>query len=214
MGVLLYLPVIERPDTLGPETYEEREDTEEKAVIADPVDDKCLLARVGRGIFPEPEADQEVRAEAHAFPPDEHEKEIVRGHEDQHHEDKEIEVREVAGVAFVTVHVSNGIDMDQEADAGHNEAHDDGKRIDPEAHRRVEFTGRDPVEDVEFKDALFRRQLKKLEKNRNRNNEGGKKGETGNPGNNRLRQLLAEESVDEKADRREYWYQPDVINHV
>ncbi len=157
MGILLYLPVIERPDTVGPKAHEQQENTEKKTVVADPVDDKGLLAGIRGRVFPEPETNKQIRAKAYTLPPDEHKKDIVRRDKDQHHENKEVEVREVARVAFVVVHVAHGIDVDQETDACHDEAHDDRKRIDPEAHRRVEFTGRDPVEDVAFKDALFRR---------------------------------------------------------
>ena len=81
----------------GSEGHEDQEDGQQKPVIADPVDDEGLLAGVGGRFLLIPEADQEIRTEPHPFPADEHEEKIVGRNQDEHEEDEEVEVGEVAG---------------------------------------------------------------------------------------------------------------------
>ena len=63
------------------------------------VDPEGLLARVGRRFLQEPEADQQVAAQAHAFPADEHHDQVRGQHQRQHEEHEEIQVAEEAAVA-------------------------------------------------------------------------------------------------------------------
>ena len=105
MGVLLQLPEVEGPDTVGTQGDKEQEHTQKEAVVADPVDDEGLLPRVGRAVLLVPEADEQVRAEAHTFPAHEHEEQVVRGHQGEHHEDEEVEIGEIAGKPLILVHI-------------------------------------------------------------------------------------------------------------
>ena len=83
----------------APEGLPDQEHGDQEAEVPDPVHDEGLLARVGIGLFGEPEADQEVGAETDAFPPDEHHREAGAQHQDQHECDEQVEVREVPRVA-------------------------------------------------------------------------------------------------------------------
>ncbi len=92
------------------------------AEVAHPVDQKGLLARVrvvAVGVIPpvEPEANEQVRCQAHAFPAHEHAQEVIAEHQDEHGEDEEIQVNEEALVALILVHVLGGIDVDQRTHA-------------------------------------------------------------------------------------------------
>ena len=64
------------------------------------------------------EADQQVRAESHAFPADEHQDIVVREDQRQHGEHEQVQVPEEAVVTAFVGHVSSGIDMDEQADSG------------------------------------------------------------------------------------------------
>ena len=66
------------------EGRKQQQHAEDKAEIADAVDDERLLAGVGGRLFAEPEADEEVRTEADPFPADEHHQEARAEHEHEH----------------------------------------------------------------------------------------------------------------------------------
>ncbi len=49
------------------------------------------------------------------FPAHEHEQEVVGGYQDQHVEDEEVQVGEIAAETELSVHISDGIDVDDES---------------------------------------------------------------------------------------------------
>ena len=112
--------------------------SEDEASVADAVDDESLVGRVARGLTVEIETDQQVRAQAHAFPADEKQDVVVRQDEREHGEHEQVQVSEEAVVAAFVRHVSGGIDMDQHAHASDEEQPDRGKRIEQEAEVGVE----------------------------------------------------------------------------
>ena len=57
--------------------------------------------------------DQEIRTETHSFPTDKHQQEAVTENQNQHEEDKKVEVGKKTIVARLPLHVSDGINMDQ-----------------------------------------------------------------------------------------------------
>ncbi len=69
---------------------------QQKAEIADAVDDKGLAAGIGVIVILIPEADEKIGTEAHAFPADEHHEKIVRRHQEEHGKDEQIQVNEKA----------------------------------------------------------------------------------------------------------------------
>ena len=103
------------------------EDADEEAEVADAVDDEGLFAGVGGGVALEVEADEQVGRETDALPADKHEQEVAGEDQDGHEKEEEIEVAEVARVAGVVAHVADGVDVDEEADAGDDEQHDQRK---------------------------------------------------------------------------------------
>src|SRR2546429_257112 len=115
---------------------------------ADPVHEEGLLSRRGVLRLLVPEADEEIGTEADALPADEEKGEIVREHEDQHRGGEEVEVGEVAREAAVPVHVTNRINVDQEADAGDDERHDWREGIQAEPRLGAERPGDDAGVDV------------------------------------------------------------------
>jgi hypothetical protein len=126
------------------------EHPEQEPEVPDAVDDECLLAGVGRVLAVVVVADQEIGAEAHAFPADEQEQEVLGEDEGQHREHEEVQVREVAGVAglgLVVPHVADGIDVDPEPDESHETRHQRGQGIETEREVGGKAAGGDPGSD-------------------------------------------------------------------
>ena len=111
---------------------------EDEAGVADAVDDEGLLARVRGRLAQEVESDQQVAAQPHAFPADEQQQVVVGQHQRQHGEHEQVQVAEEAVVAALVRHVADGVDVDQEADAGDHQQHHRRERIEQHAPLRVE----------------------------------------------------------------------------
>jgi hypothetical protein len=126
------------------EVRDEQEHREEKAEVADTVDDEGLLACVGGGVLAEVEADEQVGGEANALPADEEQEEIRGEHQNQHEEHEEVQVGEEAPVALLMRHVADGVDVDEEADAGDDSEHDEREVVDGESEVGVEAGDGDP----------------------------------------------------------------------
>ena len=113
----------------------DQEHAEDEAPVADAVGDERLLAGVRRALLLVPVADQQVRAEADAFPAHEHHQEVVPQHEHEHEEAEQVQVAEEArhAAARLVGHVGRRVDVDQRADAGDDQDHHPGQRIEAEA---------------------------------------------------------------------------------
>ena len=77
-----------------------------------------------------PKPDKEIGTETHTLPTDEEHKKIVPHYQQEHEEDKEVQVNEKTNHPFIVPHIAERIDMDQEADAGDDEQHHRGQGID------------------------------------------------------------------------------------
>ena len=81
-------------------------------------------------LLAEPEGDEQVGAQAHALPAEEHEQVVVRQDEDEHGEHEEVEVGEEPVVALVVLHVADRVVVHEHADRAHDEQHDRRERVD------------------------------------------------------------------------------------
>ena len=113
---------------------EEDEDPDQEPEIPDPVDDERLAPRVGLLLVGEPEPDQQVAAEAHALPADEHRDQVVAEDQGEHRGDEQVQIREVAPIPGILVHVPDGVDVDEESDAGHHQGQRSGQPVERERH--------------------------------------------------------------------------------
>jgi hypothetical protein len=118
---------------------EDQEDAEDEPPVADAIGDERLPAGVGGGFLLVPIANQEIRAEADALPAHEHHQEVVSQDEHEHEETEQVQIAEEAGdaAAGLVGHVGGRIDVDQRADAGDDEDHHPGQRIEPEPPRHL-----------------------------------------------------------------------------
>ena len=126
------------------EVRDEQEHREQEAEVADAVDDEGFLAGVGGGVLREVEADEQVGGETDALPADEQQQEAGGEHQHQHEEHEEVEVGEEAPVALFVRHVADGVEVDEEADAGDDAEHDEGEVVDGEGEVDVEAGDGDP----------------------------------------------------------------------
>ena len=97
---------------------------EDHARVANPVGDESLVRRRRCRVLQEVEADQQVRAQAHALPADEHEYVVIPQDERQHGEHKQVQVAKEPVVPALVRHVSNRVNVDQHADAGYEQQPD------------------------------------------------------------------------------------------
>ena len=91
-----------------------------------------------------------VRTCAHAFPTKEGQQQIVAQHQHEHGEHEQVEVDEELREVGVAMHVADGVEVDERADAGDEQRHGDRQWIgqEPEAHRQV--AGGNPLEQREL----------------------------------------------------------------
>ena len=85
--------------------------------------------------------DQQVGGRAHERPPDDQDHEVRRQDQQQHREDEEVQVGEVARVAAVAAHVGDRVEVDQERHARHHEAHEHRQRVDQDREVDAEVGG-------------------------------------------------------------------------
>ena len=116
----------------------DHEDRQHEAEVADPVDDERLLGRRGRARPAEPEADQEVAAQAHRLPEHEQQQEIVRQHQHAHREHEQRNLGEEPREAGVALHVPRGEHRHQEAHERDHREHHRGHRVGLDVDANVE----------------------------------------------------------------------------
>src|SRR5439155_14946251 len=97
--------------------------------IAYSINDEGFLAGRCGGIAQEKESDEQIRRQSHAFPADKHRQIIVRKHQRQHEEHEKIQVGEEPVKSILFPHVADGVNVNEEANSGHNQKHDQRKLI-------------------------------------------------------------------------------------
>ena len=127
------------------EGSEHDHDGDGHAHVTDPVDHERLLGRSCGHRLVLPEADQQVRGQAHTLPADEEHQVVVGQHQQQHRGDEEVEEGEEAAPALVMGHVADGVDVDQAADAGDQQHEDDRELVDQQPDVDLPDPAGDPV---------------------------------------------------------------------
>ena len=94
--------------------------------------DGCFVG----AFFFEPESDQEIGTDAHDFPADEEQQDIVGDDQGEHGAGEKRNQREEARLTRVVSHVADGINEDHQNGDGHHDQHDHGGRIDQNAHEK------------------------------------------------------------------------------
>src|SRR5207302_9551440 len=98
----------------------------------------CLVGGVTGRLAMEIKTDQQVRAEAYAFPAYEQHGVVIGQDQCQHGEHEEIQIAEEAVIAAFMRHVTGGVDVDEHADASDKEEPDAGERVEQDSNLRIE----------------------------------------------------------------------------
>src|SRR5258706_11949180 len=77
-------------------------------------------------------SDQQIRTESYTFPPDEHQRVVVRQDQRQHGEHEQVHVSKEAVIAAFVRHVSSGINMDQQPHASNKQQPNGGEWVEQE----------------------------------------------------------------------------------
>ena len=149
-------------------------------------------------------ADQQVGGETYALPADEHQQEVLRQHQRQHEKHEEVEVGEETPVSLFVRHVADGVDVDQKAHAGDDQQHDQRQRVEQEGKIGAKGRRLNPGK----RQLLVIRQSETAEAEGDAEDQSqrsrGK--EQGNGRDQRLAQITAQQSIQQKADE---WQQRD-----
>src|SRR5437867_12990148 len=106
---------LDLPEREGAEDIPDHEDPDEEQDVAHASHEERLLrGRGGLGLRV-PEAEEQVRAEAHDLPEDQELKEVVRTDGAEHAGREKADYRVVAGLAVLLVHVAERVEENQEA---------------------------------------------------------------------------------------------------
>jgi hypothetical protein len=127
---------------------QQQADAQDEAEVADTVDQEGLHVREDRRRAGVPEADQQVRHQAHRFPAEEQLQEVVGHDQHQHREGEQRDVREEAVVTVVLGHVADRVDVHHQRHRSHHAHHHRGQRVDLEADRHLQFADGHPGVDV------------------------------------------------------------------
>ena len=96
---------------------ERQEHCRHYAEVANAVGDKCFFASNCSRVAGVPERNKEVRASSDTLPPEESNEQVFAENQHEHGEHKQVEVQEKLRKLWITVHVANGIQMNQRADS-------------------------------------------------------------------------------------------------
>jgi hypothetical protein len=190
------------------ELGEDQEHRQQEADVADPVGDERLLGRRGHPGPGEPEADQQVRAEANALPAEEHDQEVLRQHQHQHGGGEQVQPREVGAAPVVGGHVADRVEVDQRADPGDHQRQGGRELVEAQVHRHPQVAGDEPVVAAQDGQPVTGALAEQLDERRHRDAEGRDHEQRGKPAGG-APQTPTHQGVDGEAGQRQQRQQPD-----
>ena len=95
----------------------------------------CRSAILRIGVI---ETNQQIGAQAHAFPAEVHQQQVIRQHQNHHAGDKQVGVGEETRIALFSAHIPGGEHVDQETNAGHHGEHSQRQAIQHQVKTDVE----------------------------------------------------------------------------
>ena len=121
-----------------PQIPGERERAKNESGIADTVHNEGFVGRIAGRLTMKVETDQQIGAQAHAFPSHEQQHVVIRQDERKHRKHEQVHVSEEAVITALVRHVTDGVNVDQHTNAGYEEQPDGRERIKQETGVSVE----------------------------------------------------------------------------
>ena len=127
--------VLQRHRVKGAGVAEEKQDCRQETEITQPGDDESLLCGIGGLRFVEPEPDEQVTAQAHHLPEDEHHQQVPGEHQPKHRGGEQghpgIIARKagIDGIHRVAVQVAKRIHLHHQADEADGHEHHSRQRV-------------------------------------------------------------------------------------
>ena len=116
----------------------DEEHSQQESGIADAIHDEGFVSGVRRRLAMEIKTDQQIGTQPHALPANKHQHIVIGKDQREHGEHEEVEVPEEAVIAAFMRHVSGGINMDEQPDAGDKQQPDAGERVEQETRVGLE----------------------------------------------------------------------------
>jgi hypothetical protein len=95
----------------------DEKETQDKAQVADAVDDEGLFPGDRVANVLEPKANQQVGTEPNQFPAHKHHQIVIGHHQDQHRGQKQVKVDKEALETWIAVHIAYSVDVNQRTNA-------------------------------------------------------------------------------------------------
>ncbi len=128
----------------GPEGQKDEQHPQAESEVSDAIDHEGLGGGVARRFLLVPMGDEQVGAKAHGLPAKEQLQEVVGHDQHQHRKGEQGHVGEEPGVSLVAVHVSDGVEIHQTADGGHQHQHGRGEGVDIQSEADPKIAADDP----------------------------------------------------------------------
>ena len=205
---------VERAVAERSERLEREEHCDHEAPVANSVGDERFLASGGGRLAAVPETDEQVRAGAHTFPTEERNQHVLAEHQHEHAEHEQVEVQEELAELGITVHVPNGVQVDQRSNAGDEQRHRDRQRISKEGKVNLEVACRNPTEQGVHVRTLFSGLRKQIDEHADGDQERRRCHQRGDIASAWLTQLAAKEQHNEESCERQGRDQPNEVEHV
>ena len=202
-----------RDEIHGMKSPEQEQNADGESQVADARGDKSFLAGADRGLLQEPETDQQVAAQAHAFPAHEHQHHVRGQHQRQHEKYEQVQVGKETVVAVFMRHVAGGINVHQQADESDHEQHDHGELIDLQREVNFENSRGNPGEVVADPGNLLRRKLREFANRFHGGEEGERDGSDADGVDHRLGPVFAQQAIQGRAQQGQGDDDPEMIEY-
>ena len=117
---------------------------EDETKVTDAVDQEGLHVGKNSCRLVEPEADEQVRHQAHSLPTEKQLQQVIAHDQHEHGEREQRDVREEAVVAVILFHIANGVDVHHQRHKGHHDHHHGRQAVHQEADFHLQAANHHP----------------------------------------------------------------------
>src|SRR5712691_8700792 len=135
-----YITIAIRKVVERPIVFEDEEDGNHQAKVADDIDNQGLLCSSNCSASLIPETNEKERCQANQPPTYEQKEKVVCADKQYHRKNKKVHVTEESPETWIILHISRRIDMNKEADTRNHHQHDCRQRIKQQSKANSEWS--------------------------------------------------------------------------